>query len=282
MPTEAPSQRVSIHGGHSADYCLHARDDLEEIIQAYIDQGFAWVGITEHIPPLNDAFLWPDEIEAGLTAKAIYQQFSTYGPRIRQLQQKYADRIRIFLGLETEMYTGALDWIRKITRQVQPDYLVGSIHHVNDLGIDYSEEFYQIAARKAGGLEALYCQYFDAQLHLINALKPRVIGHFDLIRLYDDHYPQRLRRPAIRQRIDRNLSRIKKLGIMLDFNVRALLKGAPEPYISRPILRKARELGIPVVPGDDSHGVDSVGRYIDEGIRVLRDLGFDLRWPTPV
>ena len=68
----------------------------------------------------------------------------------------------------------------------------------------------------------------------------------------------------------------------MDFNLRALAKGADEPYITRPILELAREMGIKVVPGDDSHGVTSVGNYMEQGVTLLRDLGFDTEWPKPV
>jgi histidinol-phosphatase (PHP family) len=281
MQTEPLPKRVSIHGGHSGEFCHHAQDDLEAIICAYIDQGFAWVGITEHIPPPKDRFLWPDEVDAGLTAESLYRQFIAYGPTVRHLQKKYADRIRIYLGIETEMYSGALEWTRKIVKQQQPDYLVGSIHHVNDLGLDYSKKWYQRAAQKAGGIDALYCQYFDTQLTMIDTLRPRVVGHFDLIRIYDDQYHERVQKPAIVKRIDRNLIKIKELGLILDFNLRALLKGASEPYITKPILQKARDWKIPVVPGDDSHGIANVGQHIDEGIQLLKELGFNTDWPTP-
>ncbi len=31
---------VSIHGGHSGEFCSHAQDSLEEMVQEYIRQGF--------------------------------------------------------------------------------------------------------------------------------------------------------------------------------------------------------------------------------------------------
>ena len=43
-------QKVSIHGGHSGQYCCHAEDTLEEIVLAYIEHGYTWVGLTEHMP----------------------------------------------------------------------------------------------------------------------------------------------------------------------------------------------------------------------------------------
>ena len=60
-------EKVSVHGGHSGQFCNHATDSLEEIVRAYIDQGFSWVGITEHTPAPTEDLLDQDQREAGLT-----------------------------------------------------------------------------------------------------------------------------------------------------------------------------------------------------------------------
>ena len=57
---------------------------------------------------------------------------------------------------------------------------------------------------------------------------------------------------------------------------------ADEPYVSAPILDQALELGIALIPGDDSHGVATVGRQLATGIRILRERGFDTHWRRPV
>jgi histidinol-phosphatase (PHP family) len=93
---------TSIHGGHSGQFCSHASDTLEEIVLAYIDQGYPWVGITEHMPPVSDAFVYPEEQRAGLDAAALGQRFADYMAVCRRLQSSYADRIRIFVGFETD------------------------------------------------------------------------------------------------------------------------------------------------------------------------------------
>ena len=50
------------------------------------------------------------------------------------------------------------------------------------------------------------------------------------------------------------MKRIAALDLIVDFNVRALAKGQPEPYVAAPLLRLAKSLGVRVAPGDDSHG----------------------------
>ena len=272
---------VSIHGGHSGEYCSHAADHLEDIVCEYIEQGFAWVGLTEHIPPVADRFLYPDEKKAGLTASSMAGRFGRYVAEARRLQTAYSDRIRLYIGFETEFYTGCLEHIKALLRQYRPDYFVGSVHHVEDIPIDLDKDTYHKALAACGGTEALYCRYFDLQYELIQSLRPAVLGHFDLIRIFDPEYGRHLQLPSVVGRIERNLNLAARLGLILDFNMAALRKGASEPYIARPILDRARELGVAVVPGDDSHGVATVGAFIQEGIALLQKMGFDTDWRTP-
>jgi histidinol-phosphatase (PHP family) len=65
------------------------------------------------------------------------------------------------------------------------------------------------------------------------------VGHLDIIRIYDPDYRSRLVKPAVWERIVRNLRLVKQLGLILDFNLRPLSRGEEEPYLSAPILKKA-------------------------------------------
>ncbi|MDR3630414.1 MAG: histidinol-phosphatase [Desulfocapsaceae bacterium] len=273
---------VSVHGGHSGQFCHHATDSLEEIIRAYISHGFAWVGITEHVPGLRDDLLYPDQKEAGLTPAILFDRFAAYMLECRRLQQKYAAKLKIYVAMEIETYSGYEAFIPLLMERFQPEYIVGSVHFVNDMNFDYSKEQYAITAAAAGGIDALYCRYFDQQYEMIRLLSPAVVGHFDLIRMFDPDYRQRLLKPDIACRIRRNLELISERGLIMDFNLRALLKGAQEPYITESILRQARELGIAVVPGDDSHGLSSIGVNMERGVAILEGLGFDTEWKVPV
>jgi histidinol-phosphatase (PHP family) len=272
---------VSVHGGHSGEFCTHARDRLEDIVATYIKRGFSWVGITEHMPPAEDRFRYPDEIECGLSAEDLYRRFSCYFKTCRSLQARYAPTIRICVGFETETYTGSLPFVRHLMETFTPDYVVGSVHHVNDINFDFDEAHYRQAARAAGDVDGLYLRYFDLQYEMLAALKPAVVGHFDLIRLHDPDYRSRLEKPAIRKKIRRNLQLIQSEGLILDLNMRALTKGSSEPYVSGTILREALGMGLRVIPGDDSHGVATAGFGIEEGIALLTRFGFDTNWALP-
>ncbi len=268
---------ISLHGGHSGQYCNHAEGLLEDIIQQYIKLGFTTVGITEHIPPINDRFLYPDEIESKLTALDLNQKFENYFATLNGLKKKYASSITIFTGMETEAYTGYVEHVKNLISKFQPDYIVGSVHHVDDICFDYSREEYDKIVLTCGSHESMYEKYFDLQYEMVKALKPFVVGHFDLIRIYDQDYKRRLALPKIREKVERNLKLIKSLNLIMDFNLRPLTRGEKEPYITESILKTAKNMGIRVVPGDDSHNVEQAGLNVDKAVTMLADYGFDTR-----
>lgn len=272
--------RVSVHGGHSGQFCHHAKDSLDAVVQAYIAAGFVWAGITEHMPPLDDSKRYPDEAESNISATTLREQFNRYFAECRRLQAQYAGKIRLFTAFETETYPGSSAFVKQLIADTRPDYVVGSVHHVGGIGIDVNAPLYEEALKKAGSLEALYCQYFDAQYAMLQDLLPAVVGHFDLIRIFDRDYLNTLKLPTVWTRIERNLGFVAKQGLILDFNLRGFDK-AIEQYPSMPVLKKALELGASIVPGDDSHGVNSVGRNYDKGVALLAELGHPCRWAEP-
>lgn len=126
----------------------------------------------------------------------------------------------------------SLIWINKLLEANNLDFFIGSIHHVHTIPIDFNREMYVEARVKSGGIdERLYEDYFDLQYEMLQALKPPIVGHFDLIRLMsDDSNADFLQWPGVLQRVSRNLGLIVEYGGILELNSAALRKGMNEPY----------------------------------------------------
>ena len=108
MPTEDIAL-VSAHGAHSIEFCDHAEGEpLEQMVKTYIERGFTWFGITEHMPPPSDEFTLDEERALGLDVAAQHERFKRYMTTCRHLQSQYADAVDIYVGFECEAYTGAL------------------------------------------------------------------------------------------------------------------------------------------------------------------------------
>ena len=57
----------SYHGGHSGEFCGHAKGQLEPVVQRAIEAGFTHYSLSEHCPRYRDQDLYGEEHTAGLT-----------------------------------------------------------------------------------------------------------------------------------------------------------------------------------------------------------------------
>lgn len=181
----------------------------------------------------------------------------------QRLQTLYAPQISLLIGFEGEwLRPGYKTLITELAAHPLIDYFIGSLHHVNGVPIDYDKEYYaravasaqphtngactngaatdaehgsvngDIAARE----EKTYERYYDQQYEMLVALRPRVVGHFDLVRLMSSDPARDVRSwCGVWERIKRNLAFIASYGGWLECNSSALRKGLAEPYPCRVI-----------------------------------------------
>jgi histidinol-phosphatase (PHP family) len=150
-----------------------------------------------------------------------------------RLREAYSGQIRLPIGFETEwIRPSTLGLIQTLLAKHQYDFILGSVHHVHTIPIDFDKATYQAARDKAGGTdERLFEDYFDSQNEMLQALKPAVVGHFDLIRLLSDEPNSGLKRfEGAWKKAMRNLEYVVSYGGVLELNSAALRKGLHEPY----------------------------------------------------
>ena len=193
-----------------------------------------------------------------------------------RLRALYASQIKLLIGFEGEWIRpsyGAL--IADLAANPAVDYFIGSVHHVNGIPIDYDAAFYENARNACGDNdETLFEAYFDAQFEMLNALQPRVVGHFDLIRLLSAEPDGDLRRwDGVWDRVVRNLRVVREQGGLLEINSSALRKGLKEPYPGRNVCEEFMRIGGRFTLSDDSHGIAQVGTHFMEAFDYLERLG---------
>jgi histidinol-phosphatase (PHP family) len=150
-----------------------------------------------------------------------------------RLKNKYRTQISLPIGFESEwIRPKSLELVKELQRKYRFDMFVGSVHHVHTIPIDFDPAMYEQARDKAGGSdERLFEDYFDAQYEMLQALKPPIVGHFDLIRLHSDD-PERSFQQwnGVWKRIIRNLQLVADYKGLLELNSAALRKEMSEPY----------------------------------------------------
>lgn len=213
----------------------------------------------------------------------MYDQFLQEAVR---LQSKYQDQICLLIGLETEYFNrdslGLVKTLRQPRRQYrlrssqddyttagatavelpQVQYIVGSLHHVHGVPLDFSQELYLKALETVGkgSWETLFREYFDAQYEMLQGLEPEVVGHLDLVRIFfgaikgchhghghdHDHEDrqeesgQELNQNRLTEElwtlVKRNVDFVIGYGGLFELNSRAWKKGLADAYPQRDIL----------------------------------------------
>jgi histidinol-phosphatase (PHP family) len=259
---------VSLHGGHSGEFCDHATGSLREVLAAAVERGFAVFGVSEHAPRRGERFLYDEERARGWTVATLEDLFAAYAARSAELVDELAGRLTVLRGFEAEVVPGET-WAEAMAgfrREHGFDYVVGSVHHVDEVQIDGRPDQLAAAIAGRGGLAGLEAAYYRAVEDMVERLRPEVVGHFDLVRKLAAPFG-RLDGPAGRRAAERALEAVAAAGAVLDVNTAGLRTGLGHPYPAPWIVRRAAAMGIGFCFGDDSHGPHQVGA----GLPAARD-----------
>lgn len=287
------------HHSHSGQFCSHAKDSLAQVLERAQTLGFTHFHLSEHVPRQNESELYPEEIEASITPSKLCNTFRNYLAEARKLQQEYASRsLHVLVGCETENITspGTLDYLTEVLdsdANTQPefvgkgvvDYIVGSLHHTHSIPIDFDRETFDrsVASFQTPSPSstteahlALIDQYLDDQLEVLQRLKPEVIGHFDMFRLFTPEL--KLEAPQIWSKVERNVRFAVQSGALFECNAAAFRKGWNTSYPGKEILDLILSLKGRLCLSDDSHSVQAVGLNYLRLRQYLVDSGVETIW----
>ncbi len=268
--------KVSLHGGHSGDFCEHGEDTLREMLDAVVSCGYSTFGVTAHSPATDPKFLYEEEVEAGLSINDLARKFGEYTATCAELANEYSDRIEVLLGAEVEVVpeSSFAQNAAALRSEYKLDYLVGSVHWVDEMPFDTSKLDFDKAVANRGCLEPFLLRYYELVGEMIVQVKPEVIGHIDLPRLFCEGAPE-LESDSVMRAVYTAFEKANAVGCILDLNVGALSKGLATPYPAPWIVQLASEMGLPFCFGDDSHSVAQVGAGIDAGRAYLLEHGIE-------
>jgi histidinol-phosphatase (PHP family) len=254
--------RFDLHTHH--DRCGHARGKVEDYIRAAIDAGLDVIGISDHSP----FFAREGDHAAPGIAMAI-SWFPSYIQEVLDLKQRYANRIEVLLGMESDYFPEVLDAYRQAYAGVPFDYIIGSVHlsggvsvfnktRWNGLSlaqqIEAKEDYYRLIQGSAR------CGLFQ------------VLGHIDAMKGY---YPAFSALPT--PIIDHTMQIISDCGVAVEVNTSGKTKWSGGWYPSDDLLERACFYGVDVTLGSDAHDPERVGDDVDAVAERLRELGF-VRW----
>ncbi len=184
----------------------------------------------------------------GIALETLYQNFRDFLDEAHRLKAAYAGQIKLLVGLETE-YISSVD-LEKLEDLLKHhdgriEYIVGSVHHVNEIPIDFDRPTYERAlasfatsdpsSGRKEQMTAFLSSYFDAQYELMQRVKPEVIGHVDLCRLYEPSL-RFIDYPEAYEKLKRNIRFAVDYGAVIELNAASLRKGWTDAYPAEDVI----------------------------------------------
>ena len=232
--------------------CKHATGNPQEYINEAIKKGIKIYGFADHAP-----------MEFDKKYRMNFDDMKTYEKEIKDLKEKYKDKIKILLGYEVDFTPQK--YLDKRVLNADVDYLIGSVHFLDNWGFD-NPEFIKEWERR--DVDDVYQEYFKKIEEMANSKFFQIVGHIDLVKVFG-HKPKK----PIKDIAKNAIKAIKKSNMVVEVNTAGLRKPIQELYPSDELLEMILNEGIDLTLSSDAHSPEQVGFGYKETLNKLKRLG---------
>lgn len=255
----------------------------EQVVQEAIKLGIKHLCFTDHYPLPEEELTIPGfkqefEREIEKYKKQRRERFSEeYIKEVRNLIEKYKDKINISFGAEFDWFDRFKETIGLETKRRDYDYLMCSVHFVpynrEFIMIPYSEETILEVIKRFKDYKQFAKEYYK-QLRL--AIRSRLfdcIAHFDFVKMpNEDSKLFSEREEWYKKEVIDSLNEVAKAGMCIEINTSGWRRPVKEQYPSEWILKEMLARDIPITIGSDGH--ESVGDRVDDAIKLAKKVGY--------
>ena len=253
------SIKFDFHTHH--ERCGHARGSIRDYIEAAIENGLSLIGIADHTP-----YFTSDEDQPYPHIAMGKKEFPIYVSEVLRLKQEYEGRIEVLLGIESDFFPESVSLYGQYFEPYPFDYIIGSVHHVDGIGIFHKERWERLSA-------AQKVQVKETYYHLIEQSARsglfQILGHIDAMKGF---YPafSSIQTDAVEQTI----KVLSENDMVIEVNTSGKTKDCGGWYPSDEILEMAFHYGIKVTFGSDAHDPYRVGDDFELVQQKLKEIGY--------
>jgi histidinol-phosphatase (PHP family) len=249
-------------------YC-DGKGNPEDFAIEAVNQKFTAFGFSSHAPlPIKNDFAIKEE------------NMQNYVDEIHQLRNKYAGKLPIFTGLECDYIPGISVSFKQMKEQYQLDYIIGGVHLVkkgdqlwfidgsDPASYDEGLALFRYNIKKAVGT------YFEQLLEMIDKEEFDIVAHLDKIKMHNQNRFFQEDEKWYMDWIEETLRLIKEKQLIVEINTRGLYKKRCDTFYPSPwIIKRLKELSIPVTISTDSHHCSEISLYFNEAMQCLKNYG---------
>jgi histidinol-phosphatase (PHP family) len=248
------------------DYHMHLRNGREEIahdtwsvepfVAAAEQAGVDEIGFTEHVYYFKQTRpLWTVPYQS---ERCVYD----LEPYVDAILQARGRGLPVKLGLEVDYVPGREEETREFLAPYPWDYLLGSVHFIDGLGVDGEPRLLDEV-----GVEEAWRRYFETLAAAAGSGLFDSLSHPDLVKIFGER--------AAAFEYEAIADAIATAGVAIEVSTAGLRKPVGELYPHPDFLAACRARGVPVTTGSDAHSPDVVGRDFDRARELLRSAGYE-------
>lgn len=254
------------------DYHLHLRPDdrdtpaeryftaenVDRYLEAARAAGVDELGVSEHLHRFRRALdVWrhPFWVENAVDDLDAYCEFVRSTP--------------LRLGIEADFVPGAEDRVASLLDSLELDYVVGSVHFLDETAVDHPG----YDAWEAGDPDRVWRRYFELLAEAARSGMFDILAHPDLVKVWGSgrpaprHDPRFYYEPAVEA--------IAESGIAVEVSTAGLRKPVGEIYPARALAEMCVEAGAELALSSDAHRPEEVGADYDHALELLAELGVE-------
>lgn len=239
------------------DYHIHTvlsdgKNNHEEMVLSAIEKGLDEIGFSDHvcIKPVDWAM------------RAIDIPVMTN--HILDLKEKFQDKIKIRYGMELDYFPGHEAELKEIIDSVPLDYVIGSVHFIDDWNFDTDKSLYGKWSN-----DELYSKYFEIVQRAAESGLFDIIGHLDIIKKFQV-YPD----SDLTDLFEETIGKIAENNLVVELNTGGADRPCGEFTPGRMLLEICHKYNVPVTLTSDAHKKEQVARHYETAIELLQQIGY--------
>lgn len=237
--------------------CHHAEGAPEAYIDAAVAAKLSEYGISDHAPAIREPF---DDW------RMLQSDLPDYWQWIERARKHAAGRLPIRAGLECDWLAECEDWIHELSQAYPWDYLIGSVHYLDDWDFDNPKWLGRWAE---SDVDHVWKHYWESYGRMATSGLFDILGHPDLVKKFcfrPEGDLSRFYEPVI--------GVIAESGSAIELNTAGWHKPCAEAYPEPRFLKLAADAGIPLVISSDAHAPNEVARDFAQAIELAKSLGY--------
>ena len=185
---------------------------------------------------------------------------------ISVVEKAKAIGLPVKLGIELDYIPEYEDEIREFAKSYQFDYVLGSIHWLDDFGFDHPALIHEWDDKD---VDKIYDEYFDTLQLAVKSGIFDVIAHPDVIKVFGHKA-----RKDMSERYEELAKTLSKMNLCIEVSTAGLRKPVEEIYPASQLMEYFKKYNVSIMLNSDAHVPNDVGKDFNRALDFIKSFGY--------